>query len=51
MPENKMKPTAQSVKGCLYIKKLEEVQTPTLKKLIGLGVKEIRKNDQPQKPA
>jgi hypothetical protein len=38
-------------KGCLYIKKLEDVHTPTLKKLIALGVKEAKKKDQPQKRA
>jgi hypothetical protein len=38
-------------KGCLYIKKLEDVHTPTLKKLIALGVKEAKKKDQPKKPA
>jgi hypothetical protein len=37
--------------GCLYIKKLEDVHTPTLKKLIALGVKEARQKDQPKKSA
>src|SRR5258708_25776174 len=38
-------------KGCLYIKQLADVHTPTLKKLIALGVKEAKKKDQPQKRA
>jgi len=38
-------------KGCLYIKKLEDVHLPTLKKLIALGVKEAKKKDRPQKSA
>jgi len=33
-------------KGCLYIKQLDDVHLPTLKKLIALGVKEARKKDQ-----
>jgi hypothetical protein len=32
-------------KGCLYIKKLEDVHLPTLKKLIEQGVKEAKKRD------
>jgi Domain of unknown function (DU1801) len=35
--------------GCLYIKKLEDVHTPTLKKLIALGVKDAKKQDKPPK--
>jgi hypothetical protein len=30
-------------KGCLYIKKLEDVHLPTLKKLIRAGVKSVSK--------
>ena len=30
-------------KGCLYIKKLEDVDRPTLKKLIGESVKSAKK--------
>ncbi len=37
--------------GCLYIKKLEDVHTPTLKKLIALGVKDTKKQDRPKKRA
>ncbi len=32
-------------KGCLYIKKLEDVHLPTLKKLIERSVKEAKKKD------
>ena len=32
-------------KGCVYIKKLDDVHLPTLKKLIAQGVKEARKKD------
>ena len=32
-------------KGCLYIKKLEDVHLPTLKKIIAAGVKAAKKKD------
>jgi hypothetical protein len=35
-------------KGCLYIKKLDDVHLPTLKKLIAEGVKVAKKKDQPR---
>ena len=34
-------------KGCLYIKKLEDVHLPTLKKIIAQSVKQAKKKNQP----
>ncbi len=34
-------------KGCLYIKQLEDVRLPTLKKIIAQGVKQAKKKNQP----
>jgi len=34
-------------KGCLYIKKLEDVHLPTLKKIIAQSVKQAKQKDQP----
>ena len=38
-------------KGCLYIKQLEDVHLPTLKKLIAQGVKAARAKDRPHHSA